>query len=158
MLRASMSLRCSMAIPFLFLEPIHDGCGRLVNRHLSCVYGHFRIHRDLVRVVDSGEACNIAAASLGVESLYVPPLTFLERGRDVDLYKIITQVAHELPRFLVRRDKRCNNDDSVPLEPARKEPDAAHVSIAIGARETRLRENVANRVAIEMLRAIAALL
>lgn len=65
-------------------------------------------------------------------------------------------MAHEAARFLIRRDERRNDDDSMPLEPARKESDVADVSIAFGAREADLREDVANCVAVEVLHPISA--
>ncbi len=142
-------------IPLFFPETRDHHRDSLVNRQTACVKDDIRTHRRFVWVVDARETGEFAPACSGVKAFHVALLAFFERSRDIYLNEISTQTAHESPRFLVWRDQRGDDDHSVTLQPAGDESDAAHVRIALCAREARLRKNLPDRVTVEMLRGLA---
>ena len=70
--------------------------------------------------------------------------------------EVPAQPAHELPRLLVRRNKRRHHEDSVFFQSAGDKSHSPDVRDALGAREPGLGEDVANRVTVEILDLVAS--
>ena len=94
------------------------------------------------------------ARGFGVETLPVPSLTLLERGRDMDQDEPAPRPLDH-PSYLGTgrvegRDRRADRQPTVPRDLRGDEPDAQDVGLAVLAAEAQtLREMVAHDVAVE---------
>src|SRR5579872_4736514 len=97
------------------LERVDDAGGGLLHRLSMGSDLDLRRQRRLVRIIDAGEALQLAASRLGVQPLDVPRLAHLQRGGDVDLEEAL---AGQRPDLVtdgpVRRDRRRDHLDPVP--------------------------------------------
>ena len=113
------------------------------------------VGRLLVRVVDAGEALDLAGERLLVEALDVAPRALVHRRGDEDLDERAPLLDHRArlpPRLLVRRDGSGEHGAALPRQ-ARGDPaDALDVRVAVLLREAEaLGEMRANGVAVEVL-------
>ena len=86
----------------------------------------------LVRVVDAGEALDLAGERLRVEALHVAARALVDRGLDVAPRRTAphssTIARALLPRLLVRRDRRGDDRGAVPRRAARRPSRSARCS------------------------------
>jgi len=137
---------------------VHNGPHRL----LFHVDHQVRLHGRLVRVIDAGEALDLASARLLVDAALVCLLGILERRRHVDEVEVAV-LLHQLPRVLSRRlkggDGRRNDGRAGPRQLRRNKGDAGNVLVAVLLAEAQLgRELVADRLAEEERHGPSALL
>src|SRR5262249_41831048 len=106
--------------------------------------------RNLVRVVDAGEALDLTRERLRVEALHIAARALLDRRLDEHLderAELLDRLARVLARLVVRRER-----GGVPRQ-ARGDPtDALDVRVAVLLREAEaLRQIRAHGVAVEVL-------
>lgn len=106
---------------------------------LGHIDGKVGILRGLIRVIDTGEALDLATTSLGVDPALVSVLTVLERRVDVDEEEGATEVgdglAGSLTRVLVGGDRGRDDGGTGAGEFACDEGDALDVGVAVFAAE-----------------------
>ena len=111
--------------------------------------------RRLVRVVDAGEALDLAGERLRVEAVHVAAGALVERGPDVDLDEgavLLDQRACVSACLGVRRDRRDDDGTAVARDPRGDPAEPLDVRVAVLLREAEaLREVRADRVAVQVL-------
>ena len=117
-----------------------------------------RRERLLVGVGDAGEALDLARARALVEALHVAPLALLDRGAHEHLDEALAHPGARLvARSPVGRDRGDERDHAVAREQVGHEGDAAHVHVAVLAREAEAgAEVLAHVVAVQHLDPVAA--
>ena len=109
----------------------------------------------LVRVVDAGEALDLARERLLVETLHVAPRALVDRGLDEDLDERAVLLDHRarlLPRLLVGRDRGGDHGAALARQPGGDPADPLDVRVAVLLREAEaLREVRAHGVAVQVL-------
>src|SRR3954452_13702632 len=90
--------------------------------------------RLLVRVVDAGEALDLALERLLVQAFDVTARALLDRFRDVPLDKrppLLAELARLPPGLLVRRDRRRDHSRTVTRQPRRDPADPPDVGVTV---------------------------
>ena len=103
----------------------------------------------LERIVNSREVPDLAAARLRVQALHIALLADGERSRHVHLHEVLAEAADEVARFAVRRDERGHDEHTILLQLAGQVPNPFDVGVALDSRESGVREDVSNRVAVQ---------
>lgn len=136
---------------------MHDG----PDVRLGQVDGEIGLLGRLVRVVDAGEALDLAAASAGVDAALVSGLAVLERGVDVDKVEgavLLAELAGRLAALLEGSDGRSNDGSAGASQLRGDESDAADVDVAVLAGEAKLRRQLVTDSVTEQQRDAAATL
>ena len=105
---------------------------RLLGRLRSGVDHELGVLGRLVRVVDAGEARDLAGQRLLVQALGVAVGgDLVDRGVHVDLDELADQLAAGVAGLPVRRDRAADRGDAVAREQVRDERDAQDVRVAV---------------------------
>src|SRR3990170_1154689 len=110
-------------------EDVLERVDRLLDHR---VQDQLRVLRRLVRIVDPGEARDLAGERLLVQALRVAVLReLLHRGVHVDLDELADELTVRVPGGPIRADRAADRRDAVAGEQVRDEPDPQDVRIAV---------------------------
>ena len=133
---------------------------RLVHRQPAGIDRGLRTQWRLVRIVDAGEALDLAAPCAPIESLGIARLADLRRRRHVNLVETADPLhafARIVARAAIGRNHRADADAAVTCDFGGDIADPAHVQLAVGAGEGQAgRQHFAHHVAVEYRRTAPA--
>ena len=116
----------------------------LSNALLRYIHDEICIIRGLVNVVNTREALDFTATSLGIVAAAIVLLTVLDRRRDMHEEEVVgttpleDRLARKAARMLIRSDGRRNHSSTCARKLTGHKSDTLQVLVAVFRRETKL--------------------